>query len=138
MLAFVVLAASWTHPMQHRPVISAKTWVQVSSLRAAVPQLAVSRVLTETTDSAGSALLDRRKLLTDDAEDKSALGSGRALPIRELAVGRKRAQPEAPQRVLVLGASGYIGSAVVRELVSRGHQVVAIVRQEAVTGVLSS
>mmetsp|Transcript_53979 Transcript_53979/g.117725 ORF Transcript_53979/g.117725 Transcript_53979/m.117725 type:complete len:488 (+) Transcript_53979:144-1607(+) len=134
MLAFVVLAASWTHPMQHRPVISAKTWVQVSSLRAAVPQLAVSRVLTKTTDSAGSALLDRRKLLTDDAEDKSALGSGRALPIRELAVGRKRAQPEAPQRVLVLGASGYIGSAVVRELVSRGHQVVAIVRQEAVTG----
>lgn len=33
------------------------------------------------------------------------------------------------QRVLVAGASGYIGRAVVRELIGRGHEVVSLVRK---------
>jgi divinyl chlorophyllide a 8-vinyl-reductase len=36
--------------------------------------------------------------------------------------------PSASQRVLVAGATGYIGRAVVAELVARGHRVVSLVR----------
>jgi divinyl chlorophyllide a 8-vinyl-reductase len=35
-----------------------------------------------------------------------------------------------PQRILVAGATGYIGRAVTRELVRRGHEVLALVRGE--------
>lgn len=39
--------------------------------------------------------------------------------------------PEAPQRILLAGATGYIGRFVARELVRRGHEVLAPVRQTA-------
>lgn len=42
----------------------------------------------------------------------------------------------APQdvRVLVVGATGYIGKFVVKELVSRGYQVVAFAREKSGVG----
>jgi len=39
-----------------------------------------------------------------------------------------------PRRVLVVGATGYIGKFVVRELVARGHVVVAVARRRAGVG----
>ncbi|MEE4383377.1 MAG: NAD(P)H-binding protein, partial [Pseudomonadales bacterium] len=36
--------------------------------------------------------------------------------------------PDPPQRVLLAGATGYIGRFVARELVRRGHEVLAVVR----------
>ena len=45
---------------------------------------------------------------------------------------------EKPGRVLVAGATGYIGRAVVRELVHRGYRVVALVRQLAADPVLQA
>lgn len=44
------------------------------------------------------------------------------------------AMPDGPLRVLVVGATGYIGRHVVRELVGRGHRVVCLVRRRAGVG----
>jgi divinyl chlorophyllide a 8-vinyl-reductase len=41
--------------------------------------------------------------------------------------------PSRPSRVLVAGATGYIGRHVVRELVSRGHAVTSLIRRRAGT-----
>jgi divinyl chlorophyllide a 8-vinyl-reductase len=43
-----------------------------------------------------------------------------------------------PRRVLVLGATGTIGRATVRALVSRGHEVVCLVRRSTVTAIPGS
>ena len=45
---------------------------------------------------------------------------------------RKRPPPDV--RVLVVGATGYIGKFVVKELVKRGYQVVAFARESSGIG----
>ncbi|WP_232628692.1 NAD(P)H-binding protein [Methylobacterium sp. Leaf118] len=49
-----------------------------------------------------------------------------------------RAAGRTPRRVLVLGASGTIGRATVRALVSRGHEVVCLVRRPTVTALAAA
>ena len=45
-----------------------------------------------------------------------------------------RGRPPADVRVLVVGATGYIGKFVVKELVKRGYQVVAFARERSGIG----
>ena len=45
-----------------------------------------------------------------------------------------RRRPPADVRVLVVGATGYIGKFVVKELVKRGYQVVAFARERSGIG----
>ena len=45
-----------------------------------------------------------------------------------------RGRPPADVRVLVVGATGYIGKYVVKELVKRGYQVVAFARERSGIG----
>lgn len=49
-----------------------------------------------------------------------------------------RAEGRTPRRVLVLGATGTIGRATVRALVSRGHEVVCLVRRPAGTALAAA
>ena len=48
--------------------------------------------------------------------------------------GDYRQRPTSEVRVLVVGATGYIGKYVVRELVRRGYQVVAFARERSGIG----
>ena len=50
------------------------------------------------------------------------------------AAAAMRGRPPADVRVLVVGATGYIGKFVVKELVKRGYQVVAFARERSGIG----
>jgi divinyl chlorophyllide a 8-vinyl-reductase len=58
-----------------------------------------------------------------------------AMPVRASApVDDYRQRPKSGVRVLVVGATGYIGKFVVRELVRRGYDVVAFARERSGIG----
>lgn len=90
--------------------------------------------------------LQARLLLLSSAVQGSSSNAPAAAPKRRLLRGAVAAAAEAAPaadyrqraskdvRVLVVGATGYIGKFVVRELVSRGYNVVAFARERSGIG----